>query len=150
MKTKRKPLLYRLFRLGALPRKLEPVLQREGILVSDEGMPGLFIARDVKGPGKRYILRREGFTGSLVLTRTRLTGFSYWKRQINIAVDDPKFRDLHVDLTRDETLSLSFESSVFREGWQGVMEFRFRTDKAGRFFEALTALGAKRGMATSA
>lgn len=146
----RKRLLYRLFGFGAIPRKLRPVLQQEGIVVADEGMAGSFVARNVKGPGKRYLRRIEGFSGCLVLTKKRLVGFSYWKRQINIAVDDPKFRDLHVDLTRDETLSLSFESSVFREGWQGVMEFRFRTDKAGRFFEALTALGAKQGMATSA
>jgi hypothetical protein len=41
-------------------------------------------------------------------------------------------------------LSIAFESSVFREGWQGAIEFRFKTDKAQAFHGVLSGLGAQK------
>ena len=49
-----------------------------------------------------------------------------------------------------EQLHLSFESSDFREGWQGVIVFRFTTDKALSFQKALIAIGAQQGIAAEA
>ena len=142
-----KPILYRLFRLGALPKGLLPILRKEGILVCDQGMPGRFIARDVKGPAIRYIRRTEGFLGSLVITRKRILGFSYAKRQINLSVSDPKLSRLYVELPAEHRLSLSFESGDFRQGWQGVVEFVFKTEQAERFARTLLSLGATPGRA---
>ena len=40
------------------------------------------------------------------------------------------------DTPAERTLRFSFESSDFREGWHGVMDFHFRTDKAHAFFRS--------------
>jgi hypothetical protein len=140
-----KSILYRLFKVGSTPRKIRSVLEQEGIVLSDEGIGGWFIARNVKGPGKRYVHRREGFSGCLVITKKRIICYTYWKRQINISVDDPRLSELYVDATDQQKLSVSFESSVFRDGWEGVIEYRFKTDKAIQFQEALTSLGVQKG-----
>ena len=140
-----KTILYRLFRVGSIPRKVRPVLEQEGIVLSDEGMGGRFIARNVKGPFKRYVRRTEGFSGCLVITRKRIICYTYWKRQISISVEDPRLSELYVDATDRQKLSISFESSVFRDGWEGVIEYRFKTDKAIQFQEALMSLGVKKG-----
>jgi len=140
-----KSILYRLFRVGSIPRKLRPILANEGIVLSDEGMSGWFITRHVKGPGKRYMHRREGFSGCLVITKKRILCYTYWKRQINISVDDPRLSKLYTDVTDQQQLSVSFESSVFRDGWEGVIEYRFKTDKAIQFQDALTSLGVQKG-----
>ena len=139
-----KSILYRLFRIGSIPRKIRPILEQEGIVLSDEGMGGWFIARNVKGPGKRYVHRREGFSGCLVITKKRIICYTYRKRQINISVDDPRVSKLYVDADQQK-LSVSFESSVFRDGWEGVIEFRFKTDKAIQFQETLTSMGVQKG-----
>jgi hypothetical protein len=76
--------------------------------------------------------------------------YTYWKRQINIAVEDPKLTMLYVDTPSEHTLCLSFESSNFRDGWQGVIEFWFKTDKALSLRDALVAIGAQRGTAADA
>ena len=136
-------ILHRLFRLGAIPRKMLPVLQQEGIEVADEGMGGWFLTRRVKGPGKRYRHRAEGFSGCLVITRKRVFCTTFWKRQMNIGADDPRMAELVCDAPDARTLSLSFESSVFRPGWEGVIEFRFKTDKALQFCDALRSIGAR-------
>ena len=142
-----KTILYRLFKIGVRPKYSGPVLAAEGIEVCDEGIGGWFVTKNVKGPGKRYINRREGFSGCLVVTGKRIVCFTYGKRQINISVEDPKISEIFVSTPKAENLSISFESSRFREGWAGVMEFRFKTEKAQQFHDALTAIGAQQGIA---
>lgn len=141
----KKSIFYRLFKLGAIPEKVQTILEHEGIVVSDEGMAGLFITKDVKGPGKRYRHRSEGFSGWLAVTNKRVLCYSYRKRQINISVDDPKIASIHIANPSKETLSISFESSVFRDGWEGLIEFKFKTEKAKQFHHALSAIGAQHG-----
>ena len=140
-----KTILNRLFGFGSVPKKLRPVLEQEGIVVLDEGIGGWFITRHVNAPGKRFRHRKEGFTGFLAVTGQRVICYSYGKRQINIAVDHPKIARLYVATPEAEQLSLSFESGDFREGWEGVIEFRFNTGKARRFRRALLEIGAQPG-----
>jgi len=141
----KKTLTYRWFRLGAIPKAVRPVIESEGIVVADEGMPGWFIARKVKGPRRRFWHRRAGFSGSLVVTSKRILGFAYAKPQINVAVNDPKTAGMFAQVHEPDSLSLSFESSLFNDQWSGVIEFRFRTEKARQFHEALMAVGVQPG-----
>jgi len=143
----KKPILYRLFRLGSVPRRLLSVLDQEGIVVIDEGICGSFIAINVNGPGKRYRGRSEMFYGFLVIKRRRVVCYTFRKRQINIYVNDDKIMNLYVDTPNEQELRLSFESSDFREGWRGVIEFRFDTEKAFLFREVLLAIGVQKGVA---
>ena len=146
----KKTILFRLFGFGSIPKRLLPVLEQEEIVVLDEGMGGWFVTKHVDGPGKRYRHRAEGFSGCLAVTKARVVCYTYGKRQINISVKDPKMTKLYVDISKEQKLCLSFESSDFRKGWQGVIEFRFNTDKAVQFCEALVAIGAQQGAAVDA
>lgn len=146
----KKTILYRLFGVGAVPKKLRPVLKKEEIVVSDEGIKGSFVTKHVNGPGKRYRHRTERFSGCLVVTKVRVICYTYGKRQINISVEDPKIANLYIDIPNEKTLCLSFESSNFREGWDGVIEFQFNTDKAILFRNILVSVGAQQGIATDA
>ena len=142
-----KTLTFRLLGLGAIPKALRPALESEGIVVADEGMPGWFVTKNVDAPGRRYRHRSEGFSGCLVVTGKRLVCYTYRKRQINMAADDPRISAIHADAPDAGTLSLSFESSAFRKGWNGVIELRFRTDRARAFLDALRAMGVRHGTA---
>ena len=141
----RKTLSYRLFGLGGISTRECMLIEAEGVVIADEGMPGRLVMHRVAGPGRGYRGRIEGFSGFLVITRRRILAYSYRKRQINIGVDDPRLPDLYVRLPSPDTLAVSFEASLFREGWSGVMEFRFCTDKALSFHEALRQLGLREG-----
>jgi hypothetical protein len=140
-----KTILYRLFGLGSIPKNLRPVLQSEGIIISDEGIGGWFVTKNLKAPGRRSFHRKTGFSGCLVVTKKRIVSYTYARRQINIPVDDPKLAAFRVDLPKRHTVSLSFESSVFHDDWQGVIELRFNTEKAQEFFDVLSAIGVQHG-----
>lgn len=138
-----KTLLYKLFGIGSIPKKIRPAIEAEQIVVADEGIGGWFITKRVKGPGKRYRNRAEGFSGCLVITKKRVLCYTYWKRQINISVDGPGISQFSVWLPKAGKLSISFESSAVNKQWAGVVEFRFKTAKAQLFHDALTAIGFK-------
>jgi hypothetical protein len=141
----KKTILYRLFGLGSVPKNLFPVLEQEGIIVLDEGIGGWFIAKHVDGPGKRYRHRSEGFSGCLAVTNKRVICYAYRKCEINVSVKDPTIPNIYVDVSNERRLSVSFESSVFRDGWKGVIVFGFDTEKAYLFRDALVSIGARRG-----
>lgn len=146
----KKTILYRLFGFGSIPKKLRPVLEQESIVVSDEGIRGWFVTKHVNGPNKRYRHRAEWFSGCIVVTKLRIVCYTYGKRQINIAVKDPRIASIYAETTKEQKLCLSFESSNFREGWEGVIKFEFNTDKAHQFHDALVAIGAQQGVAADA
>ncbi len=52
-----KTILYRLFGIGGIPKRMGPVLAAEEIEVCDEGIGGWFVTKNVKGPGKEPIMR---------------------------------------------------------------------------------------------
>jgi len=80
-----------------------------------------------------------------VITKKRVLCYTYWKRQINIPVDHPKISELYFSIPKTNMLSVAFESSVFMDGWEGVIEFRFTTDKVQQFSDALKVIGAQQG-----
>jgi hypothetical protein len=59
----KKTISYRLFSIGGISKKLRPVLEKEGMLVCDEGIRGWFVTKNFKAPGKRFWYRQEGFSG---------------------------------------------------------------------------------------
>lgn len=143
----KKTILYRLFGFGSIPEKLRPALVQEGIVVSDEGIGGRFVTKHVNGPYKRYRHRTEWFSGCIVVTRVRVVCYTYGKRQINISVEDPGIANIFVEAPEEEKLCLSFESSSFRDDWEGVIKFEFNTDKALEFRDALLVAGVQQGVA---
>jgi hypothetical protein len=136
-----------LFRAGRIPRRWREELEREAPLLADEGLPGRFIAVDVRGPGRIWKHRSEGFSGWLAVSRARFVAYSYRRRQVHIALNDPRITELHVDLLEDDWFALSFQSGRFREDWTGVLELRYRTVKARQIRDALLTAGAQPGSA---
>lgn len=141
----RKSILYTLFGLGKIPKKIRPALASEGIVVADEGVRGWFKTKRLKGPEKRFVHRAAGFSGSLVITQKRIICFTYGKNQINITVDDPNIIKLFADIPKEKTLSIAFEASDFRDDWSGIIEFQFRTEKARQFFDHMQSKGVQHG-----
>lgn len=140
-----KNILYKLFGVGRVPRKHQALLESETIVILDEGIKGLFVTKDFKSPNKRFVNRREGFLGSIVVTKTRVMCHTFWRQQINLSVNDSRLTLLHTELISPETIAISFDSYLFNKECEGIIEFQFKTDKAQEIFDALGFLGVKQG-----
>jgi len=131
-------ILYRLFGLGRLPRPMVPVLEREGIVLRDEGIGGSITFRKFRAPGRRSRYRRNWFSGSLVVTELRFAAFAYSKPLINLPVEPAQLSKLEGSLEKDgAVLCVAFEASVFQDDASGRVECRFRTPRARSYLEKI-------------
>ncbi len=125
-----KSLLYHLFGLGKIPKDHRAALESEGLTLVEEGLHGSVTFRRFKAPGKRYSWRKSWFTGSVVLTRTRVIAFAFSKRIINVPFDDPRLNKLSCRAQDDTYLCFSFDATDFNSEMSGNVEVRFTTPQA--------------------
>src|SRR5947207_12093552 len=132
-------LLYRLFRIGKIPDQLKAQLESEGILLQDEGISGSATYTNFRRPGRYSSWRRVWYTGSLVVTQTRLVALAYSKPAIDVPFTDQRFRSLDLSLEKAYTLRVAFDASLFHVDWSGKIEYRFNTEQAQTFLDTLKA-----------
>ena len=130
--------LYRLFGIGKIPAKLRSELQQEGLLLAEEGIPGSATFLNFHKPGMRASWRRQWYTASLALTRTRLVALRYGSPIINVPLNDERIRSMQYLLEANGgVLCVSFDVTLFHPDWSGQIEYRFRTAQAGKFIDLL-------------
>jgi len=137
-----KTFLYRFFGKGKLPQHMASLLEREEIVLCDEGIGGSVTYRNFRAPGRFYGWRREWFTGSAVLTRARFAAFSFSSPIINIPLDDPRLGELKCSIENESTFCVRFDPAIFHDGWSGTIEYRLSTPQAQRFVELLEEITA--------
>jgi hypothetical protein len=126
-----KSLLYRIFGVGKIPKLLGDTLRIEGIVVSDEGIPGSVTYRDFRAPGKYFSWKKQAFTGSVVVTNIRLVALIYSNFAVNVPFTDERIRKLQISIEGDDRLLIVFDPSLFHDNWSGTIEYRFHTPLAG-------------------
>ncbi len=132
-----KTILYKLFKIGSIPKKLRPMLEAEGFVVYDEGVSGSLFMKDFKSPWRRAKYRKELFSGFLAVTKKRVIAQAYWKRVVNIPLDHKKFQLIEIELVNPKCIEFAFESSDFYADWTGRIVLRFNTLKAQGFYRVL-------------
>jgi hypothetical protein len=126
-----KSLLYRLFGVGKIPKLIGDTLRIEGIVVSDEGIPGSITYRNFRAPGKYFSWRKQAFTGSVVVTNVRLVALMYANFAVNVPFNDERVRKLQISVEGSDRLLIVFDPSLFHDKWSGTIEYQFRTPLAG-------------------
>lgn len=136
----KKTLLYRLFGIGKIPEQHRIALQNEGVLLSDEGIGGSVTYRNFRSPQRHANWKRQWYTASIILTRTRLLAFAYSSQIIDVPITDERFRRLQFSIENETTLLVAFDASLFQNDWSGTLEYRFKTPHAQAFLDKLRAL----------
>ena len=134
-----KTLLYRIFGLGKVPKRVRPVVEQEGIVLMDEGIRGSVTFKKFRAPGRRYSWRRKWFSGSIVFTEKRFLAFTYFNPIINVPFDHPSINELECSLQDEQKFCVGFDVSKFHEGWSGTIECLFSTPNAPFFLERFKA-----------
>ena len=132
-----KTLLYRLFKAGQIPKDAVSQIRIEGVVLSDEGIPGSITFRNFRSPGRYSGWRRSWFSGSIALTRKHFLAFSYAKPIIGVSWDHPKIKELKCSVKGKNTLCVEFDASTFNAEQSGRIEIRFSTLKARKFLDQI-------------
>ncbi len=135
-----KTLLYRLFRIGRLPRVERDRLASEGPACIVEGIPLTIGWRNFRQGGRHIARHRQSFTGAVALTEKRLRVYSFSKPVLDVALEDPAAAYLSVSCPNRGTLSLDLEAEHFHPGTSGRITYWLLTPQA----EALADLWSQR------
>ena len=133
--------LYRLFGIGKIPKKRRVQLERERIVLSDEGISGSIVFTKFRAPGRYHGKRWSWFSGALVLTKARLvafTGMTSVSPIIDIPLDNPRLAELDCSLRSDTNLTIGFDAARFNDRWSGKVECRFETEHARQFLREIS------------
>ena len=136
-----KTLLYRLFGVGKVPENARLQIQKEGVVLQDEGIGGSVTFKQFRAPGKYYGWKRSWFSGSVVLTKQHLLAFKYSQPVIGVSWRDSKFSELDVSLEDENRLCVRFDASTFRDDASGKVEVRLSTSLAQEMMAYIEHLG---------
>ncbi len=120
-----------------MPAPLMSELNAEGIVLFDEGVKGSITYRNFRAPGKAFSWKRQGFAGSIALTKTRIVGLAYSKFLINAPLSDERLRKMNFSVESNGALCVAFDAALFHADWSGTIEYRFKTEEAQRLVELL-------------
>ena len=131
--------VYKLFGVGRIPAQVKAQLDREGVLLQEEGISGSTTYRNFHRPGEYASWKRVWYSASLTITQTRVVGLAYSSRIINVPFTDKRIQRLHISVESSNVLLIAFDAALFHNDWSGTIEYRFRTPQAEAFWETLTA-----------
>lgn len=120
-----------------MPGPLLTRLRGEGVLLLEEGVRGSVTYRDFRAPGRYSRWKRQWYTSSIALTRTRLVALRHSSPIINVPLRDERIRQLRLSLEGGQTLLVAFDAAVFHDDWSGTIEYRFRTPQAQLLIDAV-------------
>lgn len=132
-----KTLCYRLFKAGRVPKHVEAQIEKEGVVLREEGIGGSVTYRNFRAPGRYSSWRRKWFTGSIVLTNAHFLAFRYSTPILGVPWKDRRIKALDCFLKGDEILCVAFDAALFNDDWSGDVEVRFRTSRAQSFLEVI-------------
>jgi hypothetical protein len=122
-----KTLLYRLFRIGRLPRDERRRLESEGLRLIDEGIPITVSWRRYREPGTYIARRHQSTSGAVVLTERRLALYICRRPVLDVALDAPHAGRLALTRPVENTLSIRIEAEDFKPGCTGTVSYLLLT-----------------------
>ena len=134
-----KTFLYRFFGLGKLPASVLAPLEKEGIVLLDEGIRATVTYLNFRAPGRYSNWKRQWFSSAIILTKKRLFALRLRSEIINVPLTDERFRQMQFSLEDEETLLVAYDASLFQADASGTSEYRFRTPQARAFIDELAA-----------
>jgi hypothetical protein len=138
----RKTFLYKLFKIGKMPAGEVSEIQKEGIILFDEGFKGTKTYINFRAPWRYSNWKRQWSTASVALTNARLIAFQYALKEIDVPLSDARFAELNFSVEEDGALLVAFDASLFLDQTTGNLEYRFYTPLARQFLEKIE--GSKR------
>ena len=131
--TMGKPLLYRLFKIGKLPKNIN----RKKLILCDEGIRITARYKDFKSPGKSFKRKTTGMIGSIVVSKKRISAFALSSPILNLELKDERLKQIDFSESSDKILSMQFEASAFSEEASGTITYLFHTPIAKKILDKI-------------
>ncbi|RDH85957.1 MAG: hypothetical protein DIZ80_00325 [endosymbiont of Galathealinum brachiosum] len=137
-----KSILYRWFGFGKIPERYRSDMEKEGIILQDEGLSIVVRYRNFRAPYVYYGRKISLIMGSVVLTKNSFACFrgNVIPPVFHVPVSHESFKAFDISLDEKARLRIVIDAAAFQEGWKGTIDCRIPCDNSENFLRALTAL----------
>ncbi len=123
-----KTILYRWFKAGSVPKKFLPVIEREGIVLLEEGIACLIHFKKFRAPGKYYGNKLTWGSGAIVLTKEHLLAFRYSESVIGLSWQEVESNKIEYYIDSNSRFCVSYDASQFNNKWSGQITIKFAAE----------------------
>ncbi|HDI58994.1 MAG TPA: hypothetical protein ENF48_01330 [Desulfobacteraceae bacterium] len=123
-------LLYRLFRIGRLPRRERDRLTGESLRCLVEGISLTIAWRNFRQGRRRIKAHQQNATGAVAITQKRLLVYAFAKPVLDIDLADPVADRVAVTCPNSTTLSIRLEAQDFHPDASGQITYWLLTPEA--------------------
>lgn len=120
-------ILYRLFKVGRLPKELSKKIGDDSLIHLEEGISVSIIFKNFKSPRKRFKSKIIKATGAICLTKAAFYTSIYRRVTIQLGWEDPKIDSIEFEVT-EKHLIMRFDVSKFDSQSEGLVEYRFKCE----------------------
>jgi hypothetical protein len=120
-------LLYRLFKVGRLPKELSKKIAEDSLIHLEEGISVTIVFKNFKSPRKRFKSKIIKASGAICLTKAAFYTSVYRRVTIQLGWDDPKIKSIDFQVT-DKHLIMGFDVSKFDEQSEGMVAYKFKCE----------------------
>ena len=99
-------------------------------MLIDEGIGGWVTFRNFRSPTRISSWRRNGFIGSIVVTKLSFCVFTIAGPLVDVPLGHESLGKLRISAKGDSVLQVDFDVADFHEDWSGQMECSFNTPLA--------------------
>ncbi len=134
-----KSFLYRFFGFGKFPTRYHGEMEKEGVILQDEGLSIVLRYRNFRAPNVYYGRKVSLVMGSIVLTKS---SFACFRGNIippifHVLVAHESFKAFDFSLDEKGRLKVVIDAPLFQEGWRGTIDTRIPCENAEQYLQVL-------------
>lgn len=121
-----KSVLYQLFGVGKVPKRYIAMLEKENILLRDEGLSMVLRYRKFRAPGAYYGRKVSLLVGSVVLTEKSFGCFrgSIIPPVFHVPISAEHLKGFNLGIDEKGRFQVVINAAEFQEGWEGTIDVR--------------------------
>lgn len=134
-----KSFLFRFFGFGKFPTRYQAALEKEGVILQDEGLSIVVRYRNFRAPNVYYGRKVSLVMGSVVLTKSSFACFrgNLIPPVFHVPTSEESFRAFDFSLDEKGRLKVVIDAPVFQEGWKGTIDCRIPCENAEKYLQVL-------------
>mgnify|MGYP000396487853 CR=1 FL=1 len=140
-----KSFLFRFFGFGKFPTRYQAEMEKEGVVLQEEGLSIVVRYRNFRAPNVYYGRKVSLVMGSVVLTKGSFACFrgNLIPPVFHVPTSHESFSAFDFSLDEKGRLKVVIDAPVFQEGWKGTIDCRIPCENAEKYLQVL--MGVKLG-----
>lgn len=134
-----KSFLFRFFGFGRFPSRYYGEIEKEGVILQDEGLSIVVRYRNFRAPNVYYGRKVSLVMGSIVLTESSFACFrgNVIPPVFHVPIAHASFKAFDFSLDEKRRLRVVIDAPLFQEGWKGTIDTRIPCENADVYLRAL-------------